>query len=104
MSEIFLSYERSNASQAQKVAEAIRSLGYGVWLDDELPAHRAYANVIEERLTSAKAVIVIWSIEAVKSGWVRSEADRGREERNLVQLRVENTRLQCPSIRFSAPT
>ena len=67
-----------------------------MWLDDALPAHRAYANVIEERLTSAKAAVVIWSIEAVKSEWVRSEANRGREERKLVQLRVENTRLPMP--------
>ena len=41
--------------------------GYSVWRDDELPAHRAYADVIEERLTAAKAVVVIWSAEAVKS-------------------------------------
>jgi adenylate cyclase len=96
MSEVFLSYERSNASQAQTVAEAVRSLGYGVWLDDELPAHRVYANVIEERLNSAKAVVVIWSAEAVKSEWVRSEANRGREDRKLVQLRVDDTKLPMP--------
>jgi len=33
-------------------------MGYQVWRDDELPAHRAYADVIEERLKSAKANIV----------------------------------------------
>ncbi|MGH6993780.1 MAG: toll/interleukin-1 receptor domain-containing protein, partial [Caulobacteraceae bacterium] len=70
MSEIFVSYARSTAAQAQRIAEALRSLGYGVWRDDELPAHRAYSEVIEERLKAAKAVVLIWSAEAVKSQWV----------------------------------
>ena len=76
MSDIFISYARSTEPQAKQVAEALRALGYGVWRDDELPAHRPYGEVIEERLKAAKAVVVIWSAEAVKSEWVRSEADR----------------------------
>ena len=61
MSEVFISYARSNAAQAQMVAETLRALGYSVWRDDELPAHRPYAEVIEERLQAARAVVVIWS-------------------------------------------
>ena len=49
MSDVFISYARSTAPQAQAVAEALRALGYDVWRDDELPAHRAYGEVIEER-------------------------------------------------------
>ena len=49
-----------------------------MWRDDELPPHRAYADVIEERLRSAKAVVVLWSAEAAKSQWVRAEADMAR--------------------------
>ena len=70
MSDIFISYARSTARQAEQVEEALRSLGYSVWRDDELPAHRSYAEVIDERLRSAKAVVVIWSAEAAKSQWV----------------------------------
>ena len=96
MSDIFISYARSTADQAQKVAEALRGLGYGVWRDDELPAHRAYGEVIAERLRSAKAVVVIWSAEAAKSQWVFSEANRAREDGKLVQLRVDGARLPMP--------
>ena len=77
MSDVFISYARSTEPQARRVAEALRALGYGVWRDDELPAHRAYAEVIEERLKAAKAVVVIWSAEAAKSEWVQSEAEPG---------------------------
>jgi adenylate cyclase len=96
MSEIFISYARSTADQAQQVAEALRELGYDVWRDDELPAHRAYAEVIEERLQAAKVVVVIWSAEAVRSEWVQSEADTARTEHKLVQLTVDGSKLPRP--------
>ena len=96
MADIFISYAHSTASHAQRIAEALRSLGYGVWRDDELPAHRSYAEVIEERLKAAKAVVVIWSAEAVRSEWVQSEADRARNDRKLVQLTVDATPLPMP--------
>src|SRR5258707_15355835 len=96
MSDIFISYARSTAAQAQAVAEALRGLGYAVWRDDELPAHRAYAKVIEERLQAAKAVVVIWSAEAVESEWVQSEADTARTDHKLVQLTVDGTKLPRP--------
>jgi adenylate cyclase len=96
MSDIFISYARSTADQAQAVAEALRGLGYGVWRDDDLPAHRPYAEVIEERLQAAKVVVVIWSAEAAKSEWVQSEADTARTDRKLVQLTVDGTKLPRP--------
>jgi adenylate cyclase len=96
MSDIFISYARSTASQAQAVAEALRALGYDVWRDDELPAHRSYAEVIEERLQAAKAVVVIWSAEAAKSEWVQAEADKARAARKLVQLTLDGVKLPMP--------
>ena len=96
MSDIFISYARSTAAQAQQVADALRALGYGVWRDDELPAHRAYAEVIAERLSTAKAVVVIWSAEAVKSEWVQSEADQARADRKLVQMAIDGAKLPMP--------
>src|SRR5579872_2983415 len=96
MSDIFISYARSTEAQARQIGEALRGLGYDVWRDDELPAHRAYAEVIEERLQAAKAVVVIWSADAVKSEWVQSEADTARNDRKLVQLTVDSSRLPRP--------
>lgn len=46
MSDVFISYARPTEKQARMVAEALRAQGYSVWRDDELPAHRAYAEVI----------------------------------------------------------
>ena len=96
MSDIFISYARSTETPANQIAEALRGLGYGVWRDDELPAHRSYTEVIQERLAAAKAVVVVWSAEAVKSEWVQSEADQARAARKLVQLTLDGAKPPMP--------
>jgi adenylate cyclase len=91
MADVFVSYARTDEACAERVAERLRSHGYGVWRDDELPAHRAYSEVIEERLKSAKAVVVLWSADAVKSQWVRAEADAARAAGTMVQAAVDGS-------------
>ncbi len=77
-------------------AAALRAQGHGVWRDDEIPAHLPYADVIEERLRAARAVLVIWSAEAAQSQWVRAEANVAREAGTLVQMRVDGASLPLP--------
>jgi adenylate cyclase len=97
MSDVFISYGHSTAArQARGAAEALRLAGYSVWLDDDLPAHRAFTPEIEAQLTAAKAALVIWSVEGAKSHWVLSEANRAREDNKLVQLRIDEARLPMP--------
>lgn len=91
MSDVFVSYARADEAQAKRVAEALHDRGHQVWRDDELPAHRAYADVIEERLKGAMAVVVLWSSEAVKSQWVRAEADTARAAGTLVQATLDGS-------------
>jgi adenylate cyclase len=106
MSDVFVSYARSSEEQAGQVEDALRNAGYGVWRDAELPAHRGYAEVIEERLKAAKAVVVLWSAEAAKSHWVRAEADSARESGTLAQASVDGTvppipfnQIQCAALK-----
>ena len=96
MSDVFVSYARSTETQARMVADALRGHGYAVWRDDELPAHRAYGEVIEERLRAARAVVVVWSGEAIRSQWVRAEADVAREAGTLVQLSIDGVTPPIP--------
>lgn len=56
--DVFISYARASEDDARRIVELLRDKGFTVWRDDELPAHRAYSDVIEERLKSAKAVVV----------------------------------------------
>ena len=91
MSHVFVSYARADEPVAERIAGGLKDAGFEVWRDDELPAHRAYAEVIEERIKGAKAVVVLWSAEAAKSQWVRAEADTARSANTLIQVTLDGT-------------
>src|SRR3954465_8775192 len=106
MSHVFISYARSDEDLAKQIADGLREAGYEVWRDDELPAHRAYAEVIEERIKDAGAVVVLWSAEACKSQWVRAEAEMARSSRTLVQASLDGVipplpfnQIQCADLK-----
>jgi len=88
---VFVSYARPDELHAERVAAGLRAKGYEVWRDDELPAHRAFSDVIEERLKDAIAVVVLWSASAAKSQWVRAEADTARNSGKLIQVQLDET-------------
>ena len=96
MSHVFVSYARPDEPLAEQIANALREQGFEVWRDDDLPAHRPYAEVIEERIRGAAAVVVLWSCEAVKSQWVRAEADTARGALTLVQATIDGTMPPMP--------
>ena len=96
MTDVFVSYARSTQGEALRIAEGLRAAGYSVWRDEAIPANRPYADVIQERLRDAKAVIVIWSADAAASDWVRSEADFARLRHKLVQLTTDGAPLPMP--------
>jgi adenylate cyclase len=104
--DVFISYARPSEEEAHRIAGLLRDEGFSVWRDDELPAHRAYSDVIEERLKSAKAVVVLWCAESAKSHWVRAEADTAREAGTLVQATLDSSlppmpfnQIQCADLK-----
>jgi adenylate cyclase len=96
LTQVFVSYAHSTEATAVLVDQALQALGYEVWRDDQLPSHRAFTDVIDEHLLVAKAVVVLWSVDAVKSDWVRAEADRARKAGTLVQLTLDGATLPLP--------
>jgi adenylate cyclase len=105
MADVFVSYARPDEVLAKCVADALKDAGRDVWRDEDLPPHRPYADVIQERLRAAKAVIVLWSADAVQSQWVRAEADEARAAGTLIQATLDGTvppmpfnQVQCASL------
>ena len=106
MSQVFISYSREDEAVARRVARALEADGLEVWWDADLPAHRAYSEVIESRLQEAEAVVVLWSKAAAKSQWVRAEADFARSAGKLVQAGLDGTlppmpfnQIQCANLK-----
>lgn len=80
------------------MAQGLSDAGYDVWIDDELPAHRAFSTVIEEKLCAAKAVLVLWSKDSRASRWVPAEADMAYNQDKLVQVSVDG---ELPPLPFN---
>lgn len=96
MVDVFISYSRSNRDRVQVLAEAVKTLGYRVWWDDELPPHKSYGDVITEQIAGANAAIVCWSADAAQSEWVRAEADLARNQKKLIQISYDDVMPPMP--------
>jgi len=102
MADVFVSYSRADAPQAAKIAESLKAAGYDVWWDSELLPHHAFAAFIEQEIRAARAVVVVWSQQAVASQWVRAEADLARSQGKLVQVSVDRCALPLPFNQYQA--
>ena len=89
MPDIFISYSRSDEGVARTYADRFIEAGLDVWWDSHLRSGEDWDRVIEGALRSARAVIVLWSPEAVDSRWVRAEATVAQRKGNLVPAIIE---------------
>ncbi len=96
MADVFISYSREDLSTVSILAQRIKEAGYSLWWDADLPAHKNYGDVIMEKIVNAKAAVVLWSPSAMKSEWVRAEADMARNESKLVQAALGDLPLPLP--------
>jgi hypothetical protein len=84
MADIFISYARTDRDIAKRLADSLVANGYQVWWDTELVGSDDFRDVIFEELTLAKAVIVVWSENSVRSKFVRDEAGRADHAEKLI--------------------
>ncbi len=102
MSDIFLSYASSDRETAHKFADALEALGWSVWWDREIPPGKTFDQVIEEELTSAHCVVVLWSKESVRSRWVRAEASAAADRDCLVPVLIDTVAIPLEFNRIQA--
>jgi TPR repeat protein len=89
MTDVFVSYARADRARVEPIARGLEALGFDVWWDPNLLPGEQYASAIGEILQSAKAILVVWSANAVERDWVLDEAAVGRDRRALVSTRID---------------
>ena len=90
MSDIFISYTKSDRAKALTLARALEQEGWSVWWDPKIPPGKTFDEVIEDALNTAKCVIVLWSKRSVSSEWVRTEASAGKDRGVLIPALIED--------------
>jgi TIR domain len=89
MADVFISYAREDKARAEQVARGLGALGLDVFWDSEIPPGQTWADYIEEKLSSCKAVVVLWSTHSTRSQWVREEARMGRDKGRLIPAMID---------------
>jgi hypothetical protein len=102
MSDIFISYASEDKEKAGLLAKVFEQQGWSVWWDRDIPAGRAFDEVIEEALDAAKCVFVLWSKASVKSDWVKEEASEGNRRKILVPALIEDVNIPLGFKRIQA--
>ncbi|MEQ1781396.1 MAG: toll/interleukin-1 receptor domain-containing protein [Hyphomonadaceae bacterium] len=96
MADVFISYRKADRAKAEALAKALKVENLDVWWDTALETGQTFDEKIQAALEQAKAVIVIWSKESVKSDWVRAESSIGRERGILVPIMVQPVNIPVP--------
>jgi hypothetical protein len=96
VSDIFLSYAKTDKARAQQLVVALRGSGWTVWWDEDIALGADYMKVISHELSAAKCVIATWSNASVRSSWVPSEAEDARGRGVLLPVLLDTTKVPVP--------
>jgi hypothetical protein len=78
--QIFISHATEDDAFVQQLREQLEGQGLTVWVDSrELVAGQQLDPEIETAIETARAVIVVLSLNTVNSAWVRKEVQKARE-------------------------
>jgi hypothetical protein len=92
MAKLFLSYSRKDDSAARRLTKWLEREGHDVWRDeDDIGGGASFSAEIEKALNECDAVLVLWSVESVRSAWVRDEAGYGRDAGKLIPFSLDGT-------------
>ena len=89
MADIFISCASEDRSRAEQLAKALEARGWSVWWDRAIIPGRFFDKEIQETITAAKCVVVLWSKKSIKSDGVKEEATIGKRRQILVPAKID---------------
>ena len=73
MGHIFISYSRKDEEYVTKLVESLENEGFEVWIDRELLTGDTWTQVINHKIDTCDAFVIVMTDESQKSNWVRRE-------------------------------
>ncbi len=89
MADIFISYSKPDRFEIEKLAATLAADGWSVWWDKSLSAGDQYRDEIMKELARARAVVVVWTANSIKSDWVRAEAGQAKANGKLIPVKAD---------------
>jgi TolB-like protein len=90
MTDVFVSYARSDKARVAPLVAALEAQGWSVWWDPAIAPGQEFDRTITAELARASSVLVVWTHDSVESRWVRGEARDAADRGILVPLRIGN--------------
>lgn len=101
-SHVFISYSHKDSDFTHRLAEEIERRHIPVWIDDRIDYGTRWPQVIQEKIDSCKAFILIMSDNARASDWVNNELTYalGKRKKVFPLLLKGDTWLSVASIQY----
>ena len=77
MADIFLSYASHDLKAIRPLVRALEQEGWSVFWDREIPLGKTWRELLDQEMSTARCVIVVWTETSVHRRWVLEEADEG---------------------------
>ena len=90
---IFISHAQHDRAVALHLAEGLTALGMSVWMyehDADTPLPQWLAAEIEQALSAASLVLVLWSTHSVTDDWVLSEAQVAYKNKKILNVQLHS--------------
>jgi len=87
MADIFISYSKADRDKVVPLTAYLESEGWTVWWDKHLAAGDTYRDEIMTQLATARAVVVLWTQNSIKSDFVRAEAGHAKARDKLIPVK-----------------
>ena len=89
MADIFISYSQLDQEQVSTLASLLKSQGYSVWWDKPFDSEEEFQKKIRKQREIAKAIIVAWSVESIKSDYIKADIKTAAENKVLFPVKTE---------------
>jgi formylglycine-generating enzyme required for sulfatase activity len=93
MADIFISYSSEDRQRVIPVVKSLERYGWSVWWDRIIPPGKTFSRVIEEALSDARCLIVLWTETSIKSDWVSNEAAEGARRKILIPALLDDVEI-----------
>ncbi len=90
MADVFISYSKNDADKVRLLSAYLEANGYTVWWDTNLETADDFSDAILKQIELARAVLVLWTENSVKSTFVYAEAQTAHHHEKLVPVRADS--------------